>query len=86
MCDVVDDYGAVCVSVVHGGKGLVSLLASSIPDLKLDRCVFIEGDGLGEEGGADGRLPVVVELVLRESAASASGLLLVHAHFDKAQY
>jgi hypothetical protein len=64
LCDVVDDDGAVCVSVVHGGEGLVALLACGIPDLKLDGGVFIEGDGLGQEGGADGGFPVVVELVL----------------------
>ena len=64
LCDVVYDYGAVCVSVVHGRERLVALLAGGIPDLELDRGVFIEGDGLGEEGGADGGFPVVVELVL----------------------
>lgn len=39
-------------------------MAGGIPDLELDRRVLIEGDGLGEEGGADGGFPVVVELVL----------------------
>ena len=64
LCDVVDDDGAVCVAVVHGCERLVALLAGGIPDLELDRRVLIEGDGLGEEGGADGGFPVVVELVL----------------------
>ena len=54
LCDVVDDDGAVCVPVVHWCKRLVPLLASSIPYLKLDCCGFVEGDGLGEESGADG--------------------------------
>ena len=64
LCDVVDDDGAVCVAVVHGGQRLVALLAGRVPDFKLDGCVLVEGDGLGEEGGADGRFSVVVELVL----------------------
>jgi hypothetical protein len=54
LCDVVDDDSAVCVPVVHGGQRLVALLAGGIPYLKLDCCVLVEGDGLGEEGGADG--------------------------------
>ena len=54
LCDVVNDDCAVCVPVVHGRQGLVALLAGGVPDLKLDCCVLVEGDGLGEEGGADG--------------------------------
>ena len=72
LCDVIDDYGAVCVSVVHGRERLVAFLTGGIPDFKLDGCVFIEGDGLGEEGGADGGFPVVVELVLVELAVELS--------------
>ena len=72
LCDVVDDYGAVCVSVVHGRERLVAFLTGGIPDFKLDGCVFIEGDGLGEEGGADGGFPVVVELILVGLAAEPS--------------
>ena len=64
LCDVVDDDGAVGVAVVHGGERLVALLAGRVPDLELDGCGFVEGDGLGEEGGANRRLPIVVELVL----------------------
>lgn len=64
LCDVVDDDGAVCVAVVHGRQRLVALLAGGIPYLELDCCVLVEGNGLGEEGGADGRFSVVVELVL----------------------
>ena len=67
LCDVVYDDGAVGVSVIHGCKGLVALLAGGVPDLELDCGGFIEGDGLGEEGSADGRLSVVVELVLPNS-------------------
>ena len=66
LCDVVDNDGAVGVPVVHGRERLVALLAGRVPDLELDGCVLIEGDGLGEEGGADGGFPVVVELVLGE--------------------
>jgi hypothetical protein len=65
LCDIVDYYCTVGIAVVHGRQRLVSLLSCGVPDLKLDGCVFVEGDGLGEEGGADGGLPVVVELILR---------------------
>ena len=64
LCDVVHDDGAVGIAVVHGRKGFVALLAGRVPDLKLDCGGLVEGDGLGEEGGTDGGLPVVVELVL----------------------
>jgi hypothetical protein len=64
LCDVVDDDGAVRVAVVHGGQRLVALLAGGVPYLELDCCRLVEGDGLGEEGGADCGFPVVVELVL----------------------
>ena len=83
MCDVVDDDSAVCVAVVHGGEGLVALLASRVPDLKLDRRVVVEGNGLGEEGSADGGFPVVVKLVLRGSAGTWEGWRA--CYFDKAQ-
>lgn len=66
MGDIVDDDGAVGVAVVHGSQRLVSLLTCRVPDLKLDRGCVIEGDGLGEEGGADGGFSVVVELVLQK--------------------
>jgi len=62
--DVVDHNGAVGIPVVHGGKRFVPFLARRIPDLKFDSCRFVEGYGLGEEGSADGRLPVVIELIL----------------------
>jgi hypothetical protein len=67
LCDVVDDDGAVGIPVVHGRERLVALLAGCVPYLKLYGCVLVEGDGLGEEGGADGGFPVVVELVLDEA-------------------
>lgn len=73
LCDVVDDDGAVRIPVVHGRQGLVPLLPSRIPNLKFDGRVFIEGDGLCEEGGADGRFSVRVELVLRFRSAAARG-------------
>jgi hypothetical protein len=62
--NVVYHDGAVGISVVHGSQGLVSLLAGSIPDLKLDRGGFVERDGLSQESGADGRFSERVELVL----------------------
>ena len=62
--DVVDDDGAVGVAVVHGGQRLVPLLPRRVPYLELDGGGVVEGDGLREEGGADGGFSVVVELVL----------------------
>lgn len=64
MSDVVDDYRAVGVTVVHGCKRLVALLPSRIPDLKLDGGVLIEGNRLGKESGADGGFSVRVKLIL----------------------
>lgn len=65
--DVVNDDGAVRITVVHGCQGLVALLAGCIPDFKLHRGVLVEGDGLCEEGGTDGGFPVRVELVFDEA-------------------
>lgn len=64
LCDIVYNYSAVGVPVVHGCERLVALLASGVPDLELDCGGLVESDGLSEESGADGGLPVVVELVL----------------------
>ena len=64
MCDVIDDDGAVGVAVVHWGEGFVALLPCCVPYFEFDGCGVVEGDGLGEEGGADGGFSVVVELVL----------------------
>lgn len=61
---VIDDDGAVGVTVIHGCEGLVAFLAGRVPYLELDGGGVVEGDGLGEEGGADGGFSVVVELVL----------------------
>jgi hypothetical protein len=65
LCDVVYDDSAVCVPIVHGRERLVSLLACCVPYLEFDGCALVEGDGLGEEGGADGGFSVVVKLVLQ---------------------
>lgn len=65
--NVVYDDGTVGVSVVHGRQRLVSLLASRVPNLKLDRRVLIERDGLGEESRSNGRFPERVELILMGS-------------------
>jgi hypothetical protein len=62
--DIIDDNGTVGITVVHGRKRLVTLLASGIPDLELDSSVFVEGDRLSEESGADGRFSERVELIL----------------------
>ena len=64
LCYVIDDDGAVGVSVVHWSEGFVSFLACCVPYLELNGCGVVEGDGLGEEGGADGGFSVVIELIL----------------------
>lgn len=74
MCDIVDDDGAVRISVVHGRQGLVSFLASRVPDLEFDSSVLVERNGLCEEGGTDGGFSVGVELVLYIRLAWGSGL------------
>lgn len=58
LCDIVDYYGAVRIPVVHGRQRLVPLLPGSVPDFKFDSRVLVEGDGLCEEGGADGGFSV----------------------------
>lgn len=67
LSNVVDYDGAVGIAVVHGSQRLVALLTCGIPDLELDGSRVIEGDCLGEESGADGGFPVVIELVLDET-------------------
>jgi len=64
LCDIVNDYGAVRVAVVHWREGFIPFLARCIPDFEFHGGLLVEGDGLGEEGGADGGFSVVVELVL----------------------
>lgn len=83
--DIIDDDGAVGVSVVHGRQRLVALLACRVPDLELDRCGFVEGDGLCQEGGANGGLPVVVELVLLDVSLDVSAILTA-TYFDKTEH
>lgn len=88
---IVNDYGAVGVSVVHGCQGLVSLLTGGIPDLELDCSILVERDGLSEEGGADGRFSKRVELVLggwsaRPDKKSSPTLATpIATHLDEAQ-
>ena len=64
---VIDDNSTIRIAVVHRGEGLVPLLTGGIPYFKFDGGGVVEGDGLGEEGGADGGFSVVVELVFDES-------------------
>lgn len=54
LSDIVDDYCAVGVAVVHGSKRLVALLACGIPNLKFDRGLVVDRNRLSEEGGTDG--------------------------------
>ena len=70
--NVINNDGTVGISVIHGRKRLVPLLASCIPDLELDSGVLIERDGLGKKGGADGRLSIRIELVLVFDQLAAS--------------
>lgn len=70
LCDIVDDYRAVCISIVHRRQRLVSFLSSRVPDLKFDSGVLVQGYCLRQEGGADCGFSVVVELVLRAKRLS----------------
>lgn len=76
--NVVYDHSAVGVSIVHGRKRLVPLLASRIPDLELDGRVLVEGDGLREESGADGGFSERVELILRSVSSEGLTKLMVY--------
>jgi hypothetical protein len=61
-------------------------LTCGIPDLELDGSCVIEGDCLGEESGADGGFPVVIELVLDETEDERTLLsvrLLFVDHVDR---
>jgi len=62
--DVINHNGAVGVSIVHGSQRLVSFLAGGIPDFEFDCRVFVQRDGLCQEGGANRRLSVVIKLIL----------------------
>lgn len=53
LSDVVDNDSTVRIPVVHWSQGLVSFLASGIPYLELDRCAFVQRNGLCQEGRAD---------------------------------
>lgn len=64
LSDIVDNNGAVCISVVHGRERLVSLLAGGIPYLEFNGCIFVKRDGLCEECSADCGFSIIVELVL----------------------
>lgn len=87
LCDIVDYYRAVCVSVVHGRQRLVALLPCCVPNLKLDRCLLIEGNRLCQECGADGGFSVVVELILYRGqiVLVLIWLSVPSAYLDKAQ-
>ncbi len=54
LCDIVDDDGAVGIPVIHGSEGFVAFLSGGIPYLEFDCGSIVEGDGLREEGSADG--------------------------------
>ena len=72
LSDIVHNDRAVGVPVIHGGQRLVSLLAGCIPYLELNRRAFVQGDGLCEEGGANGRLAVIIKLILCSVSPSKS--------------
>jgi len=66
LADVVDKQRSYSATVVCRGDSTVSLLARSVPDLRLD-CLSINLDRSGSELDTDGRLGVEVELVACES-------------------
>lgn len=55
LADVVDEQSADCATVVCGRDGAVTLLASSIPNLGLDR-LGVDLNGTGGKLDTDGRL------------------------------
>lgn len=64
LCDIVDDNSAICISVVHRSKRLVSFLSCRIPYFKFDGSGVIERDCLSEERSSNGGFSIVVKLVL----------------------
>jgi hypothetical protein len=64
--DIVDDNGAVGISVVHGSQRFISLLTGGVPYLELDGCALIQRYRLSQESSADCGFSIVVELVLDE--------------------
>ena len=42
LSDIIDNDGAVCIPIVHRGKGLVPFLAGCIPYLKLDCRILVK--------------------------------------------
>lgn len=72
LSNIIDNHGTVGVSVVHWRKGLVAFLTGGIPYFELYRSIFIERYGLCKECGADGRLSVVIKLILGQGKQSVS--------------
>lgn len=72
LCNIVDNDCTVGISVVHGSERLVAFLSCRVPYFELYGGGVVEGNGLGEEGGADGGLPVIIELVLRDLLIAVS--------------
>lgn len=64
LSNIIDDNGTIGIPVVHGRERLVSFLTRRVPNLELYSCVLVEGNGLGQEGSANGGLPVIIELIL----------------------
>ena len=65
LCNIVDNNGTVCISVVHRCKRLVSLLSGGIPYLKFHSGIIVERYCLGKECCADRGLSEIIELILR---------------------
>ena len=67
LADIVDEERTDCSAVIGRGNGAVSLLTSSVPDLRLD-CLCVHLDRSGREFHPDGRLGIEIELVAGKSA------------------
>ena len=50
VSDIIHNNGSLRAAVVHGRQAVVALLASCVPNLKLNRCVF-QAHRLCQEGG-----------------------------------
>ena len=62
--DVIYDNGTICIPIIHWRQRFVSFLSRSVPYFKLHGRVFVKSDGLGKEGGTNGGLSIVIELIL----------------------
>ena len=67
LCDIVYNYCAVCISVVHWRQGFVAFLTSGVPYFELDGSILIKRDCLGQKSCTNRRFAIIIELVFDET-------------------